>query len=736
MKTLCIISLSLILTLSCFSNSSANELATQSSEVLFFDDFEETISNDATFTKWTTENLEGWHYWHIVPGQHMRFENNDITNNDWLVTLPIICDNKDSIRITFDYLYHSSKNKPKLLYTQQYNGNSTESKWTELDYVLRENENEWHSSGELTIDNKYDTLYFAFHYQAEANVGIYFLLDNFKVQSYNPVIYEKAGESEHFEFYTNMVDSLNYHSEITLPLEKQFAKLSSLWNRPGNDDIFDDDKKVKIYYTEKENNKYASKENPDWKNGFHYVDNLEIFVSPLKSTAQKNYYLNLQNLIINEFSQLAIKKKFARESGSYPPSYFMEGFGLYETGFRPQRDSIIKYLNESNPDFNLLLDTMEISNTLKKDLIVSIIEWQILSGGSYLGIGPVYSSWLAEQLPKFLKYFYTEPEDQRIKLQQATTDFDFYGTTSDSSHFSEIISYFEDAYSFYIANYNFKPKHRFRVVIVPTEPIGMDILNYDDYFNGGVGCGGDLVIQLSPNYNYNEKNYYSKYFGYAGMCAHEFFHIYYNHFMWEIPGGFWAEGTADFNQRHSLGWELPEHSFWNIEELFTTYATKYNVEINLEHISTNPNQELNIYFLGDAFFEYIYLYRGGYEKIMEFFNKQMDYSVFNATYEEIDKGYINYLKSLVGITSVGKIENKNFNLWFSNNDLLIQNANRVGKIDIEIFTLTGQKIFQNEMIVMPNEKSSISVPRLSVNKFYIVKLKSEQEVFVQKLYNQ
>ena len=36
-------------------------------ELPFYDDFEETISNDATFTNWTTENLEGWHYWHIVP---------------------------------------------------------------------------------------------------------------------------------------------------------------------------------------------------------------------------------------------------------------------------------------------------------------------------------------------------------------------------------------------------------------------------------------------------------------------------------------------------------------------------------------------------------------------------------------------------------------------------------------------------------------------------------------------
>lgn len=711
-------------------------LSAQNVHELFFDDFEENISNDATFTKWTTENLEGWHYWHIVPGQHMRFENNDLTNDDWLVTLPIKSDDKDSIRITFDYLYHASKEKPKLLITKSYNGDSSQSTWTELDYSLGENENQWYNSGDITIVNDYDTIYLAFHYKAEPANAIYFLLDNFKVQSYNPVVYEKAGESEHFEFYTNMVDSLNYHLEITLPLEKQFDKLSSLWNRPGIENIFEENKKIKIYYTEKENNIYFNSENPEWKNGSYNSDKLEIYISPLISPTQKEFYTNLKNLALNEFSQLAVEKKFKRENSNYFPPYFLEGFGLYEMGIRPKRDSIVKYLSDNpTPDFNFIKDTTGITNTLKKDLIICNIEGQLLTTWSYLAVNPGASSYIQSQWPNYLQYFYQSPENNRIKLQKSSTNFDFYVAQSDTNHLAEIIQYFENAYSTYSIGYDYFPQHRFNVVLCPTEEIGKALTGYNR-FNGGAGCGGDLVIDLSPNYNYNAKNYYSKYFGYAGMCAHEFFHIFYNHFMWNIPGGFWAEGTADFNQRHSLGWELPVHSFWKIKELFTTYATKYNVEINLEHISTNPNQELDVYFFGDAFFEYIYLYRGGYPKIMEFFNKQMDFSVFNATYEEIDKGYINYLKSLVGITSVKEIENSNFRLWFSNNDLLIQNTYQVGKIDIEIFTITGQKVFQKDLMVIPSEISTISIPQLSENKLYIVKLKSEHEVFVQKLYNQ
>jgi hypothetical protein len=203
---------------------------------------------------------------------------------------------------------------------------------------------------------------------------------------------------------------------------------------------------------------------------------------------------------------LAVDKKFMSNRNTLPP-HFLEGFGLYESGFRPRRDSIIKYLSISPvPDFNFISDTSGICSTLKKDMIVSNTEGQILSGWSYLNVGPGASSFIFSQWPAYLKYFYTESENTRIQLLISTTDFDFYGALSDSTHFSEIVSYFEGACSFYQDNYKFKPNHRFNVVIVPTEPIGMQLLNYDDYFNGGVACGGDLVIQLSPNYTLNGVN--------------------------------------------------------------------------------------------------------------------------------------------------------------------------------------------------------------------------------------
>lgn len=730
-KTTGIIFLFLFSSLFVESQDLKSQQSTNASEILFFDDFEETINNDATFEKWTTENIDGWHFWHIIPwggingSQCIRFENTDIDQNDWLITKPILYTNSDSVLITFDYNYHASKNKPILLYTNKYNGSASESIWTEIDYNLSDIENEWFSSGDLIIENPGDTIYFAFHYEADANTGTYILLDNFKTQSYvPPPSYELVGSSEHFEFYTNITNNSDFYINIESGLENQFQKLTSLWNRPGINNIFSENEKIKIYFSEKENIKYASNETPEWKDGFHNAEKLEIFLSPLLSTTQQNFYLNLQNLAVNEFSQLAISKKLLRENNNYFPPYFLEGFGLYETGFRPRRDSIIKYLNENpEPDFNFVRDTSGINNTLKMDLIISNIEGQLLTPWSYLGVNSGASSFILGQWPNYLKYFYTEPENLRIKLLESTSHFDFYGAVSDTNHFTEVYSIFENAIDFYIDNYKYLPGHRFNVVICPSEPIGMDLTGYSR-FNGGAGCGGDLVMQLSPNYNFNEDAYNTFY---AGLSSHEFFHVFYNHFMWEIPGGFWAEGSADFSARHVLGKDIRRERFWMIEWTFNEYAQKYNVDLDLEHISTNPNLELDIYYLGDMFYEYLFINHGGFEKIMEFFNKQMDYSVFSATYDEIDNGYINYLKSFINVNDATEISDKN-TISIENESGVLQirnnsNYNQVGKI--QIYNLLGSKLFDDAINIFPQEKLQIDNFK-NISGIYIVTFKTEE----------
>ena len=169
---------------------------------------------------------------------------------------------------------------------------------------------------------------------------------------------ELVGSSEHFEFYTNITEEQDYWMEIKDTLENEYLKLSSLWNRPGIADVFDENVKIKIYYSEKEDIAAKEDNSPSWKNGFMDINLLEIYISPLVSEKQIHFYKTISKLAINQFSQLAVYKKFQRVVPEIElEAYFLEGFGLYEMGERPKRDSVVKYLNNNPvPDFNFLTD--------------------------------------------------------------------------------------------------------------------------------------------------------------------------------------------------------------------------------------------------------------------------------------------------------------------------------------------------------------------------------------------
>jgi hypothetical protein len=234
---------------------SINTSAQEKIELPFFDDFEETIGAEGIFTKWTSENLQGWQYWHIIPwngnpGQCMRFEKTDLMQNDWLITKPINCEGSDQLKISFDTWFNNTGLKPKLFYTNSYNGNALQSNWTEISYLLGESENTWHSAANIIVDNSAESIYFAFQYEADANAGINFLLDNFCVRSYTPPVpFELVGNTDRFEFYTNIPGNSDYYLEINDVLENQFEKLSSLWDRPGRENVFNESRKIKVYLT-------------------------------------------------------------------------------------------------------------------------------------------------------------------------------------------------------------------------------------------------------------------------------------------------------------------------------------------------------------------------------------------------------------------------------------------------------------------------------------------------------
>jgi hypothetical protein len=94
--------------------------------------------------------------------------------------------------------------KPKLLY-KVLNTDGAVSDWIELEYSLSENENEWHNTGNLVIDDLGDAIYFAFQAEFTANEGIYFLLDNFEVKGTITGSEIKKIAANNFKVYPNPI---------------------------------------------------------------------------------------------------------------------------------------------------------------------------------------------------------------------------------------------------------------------------------------------------------------------------------------------------------------------------------------------------------------------------------------------------------------------------------------------------------------------------------------------------
>ncbi|SHJ15696.1 Por secretion system C-terminal sorting domain-containing protein [Tangfeifania diversioriginum] len=622
-----------------------NVLSAQSLiDLPFFDDFEETIQEDATFQNWTTENLEGWHYWHIVPGQYMRFENNDLAQNDWLITKKIVGEDIENVIISFNILHVGDGIKPKLFFTNKYNGNANESNWTEIIYSLGDHENEWFDTGEISIENPGDTLYFGFHYQAAANAGIYLLLDNFKVVNYKPLIYETVGSSEHFEFCTNMPDSSSFYLAIQDVLENQYDNLTSLWDRPGIENLFPDTSKIKVIYSQKADLNIEVKDYP-WKLGFHNRGKMEIYLSPISNEIQKKYYKNLAGLAVNEFSQLTVSRQFMRENMLSFPDYFLEGFGLYECGVRPQQDSLLNLMNELGtnvPPMSAYQDLSNMPSTSLKDLLVFCIEAKVLAD-CYYSISPYgYEyGWAV-----FLKHFYQNESPERIKLQHTTSQFNIYSSDNEIPFVEAIGNEFELKLDSLQEQYQLGIPHKWNICIY-TEPVGMEIMGYNDYFNGGSAFWGDKIALITPIGADMDVYLYS-------LMHHEFMHTFFSHFYYNAPGGFFNEGIADF-----ANGPLPdpqnriEGNRWKLVGMFNWYQDNVQRDPAFQEIVDNFSAQgengfdPDIYMLGHLFYTFLFYKYADYVKIREFWNRGKDYSVFGGkTEEEIGLEYVQFLKEL------------------------------------------------------------------------------------------
>lgn len=617
-------------------------IITFSQSIPFFDDFEETISNDATFQNWTTENIEGWHYWHMVfyqgvnGSQCMRFENTDIAQNDWLVSNSINCNGVENLKVNFSYLYHDNKVPPKLYYTNQYNGNTSQSTWTELSYSFGENENQWYDSEDFIIGNPGNVIYFAFHYQAAANEGSYFLLDNFSLKDYIPIVpFELVGSSEHFEFYTNISGEENFYQEIENILEEKYLNYISLWQRPGFTPIFQANGKIKINYTSRNTLLLFNSELSEWDCGIVNASTGEVNLSPLISIAQQEYYGSFSNLAVNELSQLALSG-FINEALE---DYYLEGFGLYEMGYRPNRDQLLQKLSEigtEEPTVETIFDISNLNLVGNKDLMASLFESKVLIRCYYYGYNynRLYDWW------QLLKHYYIKDND-RIKLIYSTEHFDIYGAEKETLYAEPMGLDLEEQFEMQQNRFNVQINHRINICIYDNE-VGKEINGRDDY--QGLACGADKI-----NTSHLELGDY-------GLLHHEFMHVLVNIISNHNPGpgSFLNEGLAETTDAFMTEEVMPYHSY-KIQDLYYHYQRKYNREPTFLEIIDNAEENkedpfwVDAYALGAMFWAYMYdkYPTDFWLKVKECVASGRDWTVFGGkSTEEEGAGFIQFMKEL------------------------------------------------------------------------------------------
>jgi hypothetical protein len=567
----------------------------------------------------------------------MRFENTDIDQNDWLISKSIDTEETENLQIKFSYSYHSPGTKPKLFYTATYNGDASQSVWTEVEYSLGENENEWYSTDEFIIETPGDTTWFAFQYQAAANEGIYFLLDNFSVKDYiPPPIYELVGSTEHFEFYTDNSENTYYWLEIKDRLEEKYSSYFSLWNIPGMPDFMDDTQKTKVYLTERENIIQVNESSPDWKKGFFDCENNSLYLesSILDPNAySENFYKGLNGLALHTYAGYALQFRIKRDGTGWHDSfdYFEEAFGLYEQGFRPERDSIISFLNKKGR--KLIQDdlvVLNLYNSAGKDIAISYVEGQILLRTGYRGCRP-HNDYYTDTWNNYLTYFYDTTNVVQIKKYDESENFDIFCSSRDTMFIDSVKVWLEKTRQYYIDSYQMEINHRSHICILYDFQTTVDLT----WYGGFAGGGG--ALNISPH------NFYDGIGGYPYLLAHEFGHVFNDFMYYDFPTGFYHEGMANFSAYMQYGatWD---NGIPRIERVLYFMHQKFGREPLLEEFINDPYRQeeggdIDPYYFGLEFIRYLYE-NFGTLKIKEFFSKGLDFSVFDRSYQEIEKGYL------------------------------------------------------------------------------------------------
>lgn len=609
----------------------------------FFDNFEEEDGTGLIY--WDTENLEGWQYWHVIAwagnsGRCMRFEVCDLDQNDWLITKALDCSGAEKIAINFDFLYSGSGNLPALYYTAAYNGNAAQSTWTELNYTPGPEQHQWHSVDEISIDSPGDRLYLAFHYQAAANQGVYCLLDNVSVKEYRAPS-TLVGSSDHFEFYTNLQDQEEYYLDLVDELEYKYQMYQSLWERPSSNTVFPELDKIKLIYEAQNPASNAGDSSFACDAGSFDFQQGTIILHPLDTDKKVNYYGTLAKLAVNELAQMALYGWMDASS----ERWFSEGFGLYEMGYRPDRQALLQKLSElgsNEPSLSVLQNIGDLSLPGNKDLMASFFQSKVLIQCYFFGFyGNDTYKWR-----QLLKHYYSKETD-RIELLYSSANFDFYAAAKERPYIGAMAINMEDQLALQSTRFGPLMKHRFSICLYDAE-VGKEINDRTDF--QGLACGADKINSLPLDS------------GDYGLINHEFMHCWVNRMSPIVqlsatsfmPGQFLNEGLAESTDGFMSDEEMTWHRY-KIDDLFYHYQRKYGREPEWLEIVDNAevNKEdgfwVDAYALGEMYWRYMYdKYPDDFwTKVRLFLRNGRDWTVFGGKSSEQEGAeFIQFMKEL------------------------------------------------------------------------------------------
>ncbi|PKP34131.1 MAG: hypothetical protein CVU00_08155 [Bacteroidetes bacterium HGW-Bacteroidetes-17] len=473
-------------------------------------------------------------------------------------------------------------------------------------------------------------------------------IDEFRISNssrvYHPEPPALIAESEHTAFYATETQS-EYWDEIKNEIDQWFLELCSYWDRPGLDNLFDEEEKVKIFLVGKEElSAFINFDFPDWKYGGYKVPN-EIYVSIPPGGRNDIYEDSFSRLVKNTLAQLILKKKQIRGQGGYCPSYFAEAFGLFYSGFYINSNTIIEALSELGhiPVINDIKSMDDFTSINKRSLMVSYIEAQALSVVGIQKLGPDVHETIWQH---HLTYFYENDVANRIVLQRQTNHFNIYSTPQDIQFMDDIAGKLEEKFEHYTTLFEFPILHKFNCVVYPNAQAGLYCMVILNDYNGGSAWSGDNIDFLSPTVAWGGLDEALR-----TLIPHEFFHGFHFNLvthLFAIPS-FHSEGMAEIMAYESVNDEYLANRSWYFKEGLERFKNEHGHYPNLAEIMPDTDGYMSVYSFGQAFWHFMQKNHADYPTIRDFFLSGLDWNVFDISYEEIDAGYINYLKTIAGI---------------------------------------------------------------------------------------